>query len=526
MRFVCETCNTRYIIPDERARGRVLKVRCKKCGNVIVLRPDEGAKGSGEASKPAGATAPVTAAMDETRVVAQADLDRLRKKASTHGRAKSDRQESAAQEEQAEWHVIVSGQQIGPLPLSALIEKMAAGQMSSRSYIWRDPMPAWLRASQVSDVARWLPTSKTPVPAMRSEARSSRSGAKRTSKPEAKPSRDEEAEGGDWEALGIAATPEVDNDPAVESFFREAEKRNSNPERATGNTEVVSIPARGKTDPFAEVPDAPGIAKSEPSENTKFFITQAQIAHSPWRIAAFVGSLAFLLIAGIFLLSRLGVRLPLLPHRPPTEEERVFSGEAESNDPNLRDRLIGRRRTAEARANDPRPTSTRGLGPPAPFIDQGPLAHKDAQKVEKLQETDKQKLRQLYQSQQLETLNVKAPAQGAGTPAIDRPDAPLTPQQVGATVSRFQSGYNMCIDRELKRNPAFRGGKIRIVTTIMSSGLVKQAQLVADDPRLQKSLVASPLAGCLTEQTRRMVFPNFQGEAFDAEIPLVLGSSF
>jgi hypothetical protein len=378
-------------------------------------------------------------------------------------------------------------------------------------------MPEWLRASQVVDVARWLPISKTPVPAMRSNSSSSRAATKKSG---ARPALKEEPEGGDWEALGIAATPELDNDPAVESFFREAEQRNSNPDKASGGTQVVQV--RGKTDPFAEVPDAAGIPRVESKENTRFFITQAQIANSPWRIAIFVGAVAILLLVGVFLLSRLGVRLPLIPRRPPPEEERVFTGEAESNDPNLRERLIGHRHNAEAHAAETR----QGRGPTAGGpVDQGPLAHKDAPKIEKIPETEKQKLRELYQNQQLEALNVKAPAQGSGVPSIDRPDAPLTPQQVATTVARFQSGYNMCIDRELKRNPGFHGGKIRIVTTIMSSGLVKQAQLVAEDPKLQHSLAGTPLASCLTEQTRRMVFPNFQGDTFDAEIPLVLGAA-
>jgi predicted Zn finger-like uncharacterized protein len=522
MRFVCETCQTRYIIPDERARGRVLKVRCKKCSNVIVLRLEEG--GAGESTRRVTPKPQPASTADETRVVAPADLDRLRQRTSqaevTDG-GRDDRfgSPTAAPEESAEWHVIVGGQQLGPLPLSGVIEKMASGQMDGRTYLWRDPMPEWKRASQVGEIARWLPASKTPVPVSRSQPPRQRSagGTRREALRE-------EPEG-DWEALGIAGTPEADNDPAVESFFREAEARNSDPAKShsSGATQVVD--GRGRSDPFARVADAPGMAKPEPTENTKFLITQARIHRSPWRIVSFIAVVILLLVGAIFALSRLGVRLPLLPHREVVQEQQhVFSGEAESDDRSIRDKLIGRRRDPGARVNEsPRPSPSPSRSTSGP-IDEGPLARKEAQRVEKLQENDKEKLRQLYQNQQLEELHVKTPVHGP-TPAIDRSDAPLTPQQVSATVSRFESGYNICIDRELKRNPGFRGGKIRIVTTIMSSGLVKHAVLVADDERLQKSLNSSPLGSCLTEQTRRMVFPNFQGEPFDAEIPLVLGAS-
>jgi hypothetical protein len=418
-----------------------------------------------------------------------------------------------------EWHIIVAGQQLGPLPLSDVIEKMASGQMNGRTYLWRDPMPEWKRASQIGEVARWLPSTKTPLPGTRSDAARSRPSRG----PALNSPRSEEAEG-EWEALGIAGTPEADNDPAVESFFREAEARNSELRaRSSGATQVVD--GRLRSDPFARVADAPGMARPEPTENTRFHIAQARLGRSGWRIVAFSAGAALLLGGGLFFLSRLGVKLPLIPSRQAVESQHVFTGEAESDDPTIRDKLIGRRREPAPRGNEPArpPSSTRNTPQNAP-VDEGPLARKEAQRVEKLQETDKQKLRQLYQSQQLEELHVKTPVHGP-TPAIDRSDAPLTPQQVSATVARFEGGYNMCIDRELKRNPGFRGGKIRIVTTIMSSGLVKHAQLVADDERLQKSLTGSPLGNCLTEQTRRMVFPNFQGEPFDAEIPLVLGAS-
>src|SRR4029453_14767156 len=38
MKFVCDRCQTKYSIADERVRGKVLKVKCKTCANVIVVR--------------------------------------------------------------------------------------------------------------------------------------------------------------------------------------------------------------------------------------------------------------------------------------------------------------------------------------------------------------------------------------------------------------------------------------------------------------------------------------------------------
>ena len=38
MRFSCKKCDTQYTIADEKARGKVIKIRCKRCSNLIVVR--------------------------------------------------------------------------------------------------------------------------------------------------------------------------------------------------------------------------------------------------------------------------------------------------------------------------------------------------------------------------------------------------------------------------------------------------------------------------------------------------------
>ncbi|HEX4421416.1 MAG TPA: GYF domain-containing protein [Kofleriaceae bacterium] len=38
MKFLCDRCKTRYSIGDDRVRGKILKIRCKHCSNVITVR--------------------------------------------------------------------------------------------------------------------------------------------------------------------------------------------------------------------------------------------------------------------------------------------------------------------------------------------------------------------------------------------------------------------------------------------------------------------------------------------------------
>ena len=36
MKFSCEQCYAKYSIADERVRGKILRIRCKKCGNIVT----------------------------------------------------------------------------------------------------------------------------------------------------------------------------------------------------------------------------------------------------------------------------------------------------------------------------------------------------------------------------------------------------------------------------------------------------------------------------------------------------------
>src|SRR5450759_1817849 len=48
MKFVCDRCQTRYSIADEKVRQKILRIRCKSCGNVIVVQDAHGgASGAG-----------------------------------------------------------------------------------------------------------------------------------------------------------------------------------------------------------------------------------------------------------------------------------------------------------------------------------------------------------------------------------------------------------------------------------------------------------------------------------------------
>ena len=55
MKVVCESCQAKYQVPDERVAGKKLKIRCKRCGATVLIRGDlieDGAAQNGQNSGP------------------------------------------------------------------------------------------------------------------------------------------------------------------------------------------------------------------------------------------------------------------------------------------------------------------------------------------------------------------------------------------------------------------------------------------------------------------------------------------
>ena len=112
MKIVCDSCATKYSISDDKVRGKVFKIRCKKCSHIIVVR------GTTDA-----AAAPVMAAP-----------------ASEGG-----------------WHLVVDGEQVGPLPETEIRARIERGEINGETYIWKEGMADWLKLATVPDFSDSVP---------------------------------------------------------------------------------------------------------------------------------------------------------------------------------------------------------------------------------------------------------------------------------------------------------------------------------------------------------------------------------
>lgn len=227
MRFVCESCRAQYMINDEKVGPKGVKVRCRKCGYVILVKRTDAAKGgpaeqsndpddalatqvmqtplagadatlSDDATQqlpaskdpvpgdsffgadedeigavfdqvlktgpnPVGAPSPA----DSTRVI---DGESLRKLAEESG-AKEEKQEEEAPGEvpQTDWYVAINEKQTGPLTLEQIKKHWDDGEISPDSLCWRAGFDDWIPVSTVKALASVL-APKPPKPVIVQQA--------------------------------------------------------------------------------------------------------------------------------------------------------------------------------------------------------------------------------------------------------------------------------------------------------------------------------------------------------------------
>ncbi|MFT6399284.1 MAG: putative Zn finger-like uncharacterized protein, partial [Bradymonadia bacterium] len=107
MKFVCDACSARYHIDDKKVLGKILRIRCKKCGNVITV------KEPARVSRPTPSQAPAPA---QSRV---------------------------------DWFYSVNGDSSGPVEEEALLTMFAAGKVGDEAYVWNAGFGAWKPAFDV-----------------------------------------------------------------------------------------------------------------------------------------------------------------------------------------------------------------------------------------------------------------------------------------------------------------------------------------------------------------------------------------
>ncbi len=135
MKIVCDNCSTKYSIADEKVRGKVFKIKCKKCSHIIVVKGQE----STAEGQPAGFD------QKETRVFDYSGFDGQK---NDPGGAGAD----------PIWHMVIDREQIGPLTVAEVQQKWSTGECDRDTYAWREGFADWQRLGAIEELADVLRT--------------------------------------------------------------------------------------------------------------------------------------------------------------------------------------------------------------------------------------------------------------------------------------------------------------------------------------------------------------------------------
>jgi predicted Zn finger-like uncharacterized protein len=272
MRFSCDRCDAQYMISDEKVGPNGVKVRCKKCGHVILVRrpaaeeapapvapapvPGAAPGGTGERALDAelghafdaafgtGGGAPAEGAPaaapapdpDATQAVSPQEAAGLA--------ARSAAPEPAA----TEWYVAIGQAQVGPLPLVEVRRKWEAGDVGPDSLVWRPGMGDWAPLTGVADLAAYL----APVPhgAARPRPAEAPQPVPRTSTVVAAPAA--QAPRGDvsWKPVGASALAAL----ASEEISQAPAPRTEPKAGPAAGSLVDGLPEGGGVDPTGAIP--------------------------------------------------------------------------------------------------------------------------------------------------------------------------------------------------------------------------------------------------------------------------------
>jgi predicted Zn finger-like uncharacterized protein len=162
MKFVCDRCLTKYSIADDKVRGRILKIRCKSCSNIITVKES------------APTPISVTVAESDRTVITSGPIGTRPSPSSPTGpppprpppaRAKAEPgrptrpptpPSAAPSVDDIQWFMAVEGVQKGPFARKVLVDKLAALARNSDVHIWNDTLDGWKPPVDVPVIAREL----------------------------------------------------------------------------------------------------------------------------------------------------------------------------------------------------------------------------------------------------------------------------------------------------------------------------------------------------------------------------------
>ena len=145
MKFICEHCGSKYTIADEKVRSKILKIRCKKCNNIIEVRDPGMAKAIAE-NPPPKAVEPARSVL-ENKFAASFRKESAQKPQGTPGLyAAVQRSARVIDQDVADrihWFVAIDNAPVGPISARKVHDHREAGRIQDATLVWKEGMVDW-----------------------------------------------------------------------------------------------------------------------------------------------------------------------------------------------------------------------------------------------------------------------------------------------------------------------------------------------------------------------------------------------
>lgn len=171
MVFACLKCQARFRVADDRLAGKVLRFTCPKCGQAHLLRDPAASRtpveAMGAVPEAASSVTPPSAptrhpTISEVRLTQSAPtVVPAAAPGATHFTTHTGALPAipVAQPTAGEtWYAIRHGQRVGPFNREGLLERLSAGELHERTFLWRPTMAAWTRLNQIPELSDILET--------------------------------------------------------------------------------------------------------------------------------------------------------------------------------------------------------------------------------------------------------------------------------------------------------------------------------------------------------------------------------
>jgi predicted Zn finger-like uncharacterized protein len=563
MKVVCDSCRTQYLVPDEKVGPRGIKIRCKKCGHIIIWRPaqeaqepqaqpqtgpslssvsDPFAEKSGEGDELGqafdrllqGAPAPSTGSDEEdddedggeTQLFSLEDLQRFKKGSlpaddqqkidAVFSEASSTSVAAGRAEVRQEWYVAVRDEQLGPVSREELEGYWNRGEINAQTLAWCQGMADWEPIENIAQLKYLLAAPSAATAPSKAEKQ--------------------------WvETASSSLTSLVEEElQAVASKPPPAEAKDSaRPDQAEGEGGAEEIPPWEKEEVVSGEVPRPGGGYFDPSLSLTTTATGSPLPRKTalekpaylakgsglggWKMILAAGGGALIGAVAIFLVIWGGGR--------PAGRQDVKG--VESAPP-----VADKAQAAAAEAKPEKPQASESKEPPA-APEQGAekaaspqedviVAQKPKKETAPPPAEEKEKAKPAARGEKASRPTaVAAKAEKARPEPKEKPAPPpaatpeqggqLTKEQVAATMKKYLPVMKNCVAMQKERDPSVTGTMI-ISFVILPSG--KTSEVKVQTPEHQGTFVAS----CILRVISEINFPTFSGPPYPIpRLPLKLG---